>query len=73
MIVKLIGGKNDGALINVPRDNNSGWPPFKILIQYKQGQLKYKLQEFVPKIVPKNSIAIYEYSGIYKEEAKAHE
>jgi hypothetical protein len=66
MVAKLIGGKNDGAVINIPYDDapNRFGIPFSLAIQYKQGKLLYEFQE----ADFNNGVAIYEYSGVIYEE-----
>ena len=60
MIAKLIGGKNDGAVIKVPFDDPDDKLILSIAIQYKQGQLIYELQQ----VDFDADTAIYEYSGV---------
>jgi len=64
MIAKLIGGKNDGALMKIPFEEDDDVLPFSIAVRYKQGDLLYELQhaDFAAEI------AIYEYSGVVKRD-----
>jgi len=64
MIAKLIGGNNDGALMNIAVDEDFGLPPFDILMQDEQDKLRYT---FVS-INQKANEAIYEYVGICEGE-----
>ena len=60
MIATLMGGKNDGALVNIPFEEPDDILPFFILVQYKEGKLKYALEH----ANFKEGKAVYEYSGI---------